>query len=434
MLKRIQEIKSVGCFYDTDARSVQFEHLTFIYGENCYGKSTLCDIFLSLSENNSLHIVNRKSLPDHRNQQQKIQLNLSVPGQKKEFPVIFSRGAWNPPLPQDLSILVFDTNFIHRNIFTALTIERQNQENITRFIVGEEDVETAQIIAEQKSELRSLSKDIRQFEKTTFEGLADINAFIKLEVKESTEQLQKVAETIDHELKIKKELAQGLESARLREDMNDVIIQNQFSKFVSDVNECFLSSFKQTHEQSLQILQHHIVEKTKGLETTKKWLHQGLDHQKDDDCPFCGQKMQPDALALLDAYRAYFDEELNRFVSDTKTTIEGFSRQFKHFQLSNLTEVITKNTLTATTYPELSSNEEFQQKIKSLAKKGRDLELLLRNWPSQYAEIEQELTRKLREKGKGIYAPIPNWECPKAIDLYSKLMASAKEYNLNFLT
>lgn len=429
MLKRIQEIKSVGCFYDTTAPSVQFEHLTFIYGENCYGKSTLCDIFLSLSENISSYIVNRQSLPDHRKQQQKIQFSLSLPGQKNEYPVVFSRGSWNPPLPQELTVLVFDTNFIHRNIFTALTIERQNQENITQFIVGEEDVETAQTIAEQKSELRSLSKDIRQLERTTFEGLTDIKAFIELEVKESTEQLQNAAEAIVHELKTKNELAQGLESARLREDMNNVISPNEFNNFVSDVNECFLSSFKQSHDQSLQILQQHIKEKTRGIETTKKWLHQGLNHQKDDDCPFCGQKMQSDALALLDAYRAYFDEDLNRYVSDTKKNLERFFRQFKRFQLSNLAEVITKNALTATTYPELSSNEKFQQKIDSLTKKGFDLEILIRNWPSQYGEIERELTQKIREKEKGIYAPIPSWECPKAIDLYSKLMASAKEYN-----
>ena len=116
-------------------------------------------------------------------------------------------------------------------------------------------------------------------------------------------------------------------------------------------------------------------------------------------------------------------------MSDTKATLEGLLRQFKRFQLSSLAEVITKNSLTATTYPELSINEEFKKKIESLAQKGRNFEILLRDWPSQYGEIEQELTQKIQKKEKGIYEPIPSWECPKAIDLYSKLMASSKEYN-----
>lgn len=53
IIKRISEIQNVGTFSNCkDSGKFQFSKLTLIYGLNTYGKSTLCDIFQSLSENN----------------------------------------------------------------------------------------------------------------------------------------------------------------------------------------------------------------------------------------------------------------------------------------------------------------------------------------------------------------------------------------------
>jgi len=41
MLKRIESIKNIGCFIDNHSPSFQFENLTFIYGDNSYGKTTV---------------------------------------------------------------------------------------------------------------------------------------------------------------------------------------------------------------------------------------------------------------------------------------------------------------------------------------------------------------------------------------------------------
>jgi uncharacterized protein YhaN len=47
MLKRVMEIKNVGTFSNME-RSVEFFKLTLLYGQNCYGKSTLVDVFNSM--------------------------------------------------------------------------------------------------------------------------------------------------------------------------------------------------------------------------------------------------------------------------------------------------------------------------------------------------------------------------------------------------
>ena len=74
MLKRIQDIKAVGCFSDAHPAALQFEPLTFIYGENCYGKSTLCDIFRSLAEGRPEYVTARVSVPNPNNQRQRVHL------------------------------------------------------------------------------------------------------------------------------------------------------------------------------------------------------------------------------------------------------------------------------------------------------------------------------------------------------------------------
>ena len=51
MIRRFKQIKGVGTFVGLEGGSHQFEQLTFIFGENGYGKSTICDVFFSLSTN-----------------------------------------------------------------------------------------------------------------------------------------------------------------------------------------------------------------------------------------------------------------------------------------------------------------------------------------------------------------------------------------------
>ncbi|EHN2799982.1 AAA family ATPase, partial [Escherichia coli] len=62
MLKRIKSIEGVGNYIRAHSRSYEFNNINVIYGENRHGKSTLCDIFYSLSTNSPELVVNRKTI------------------------------------------------------------------------------------------------------------------------------------------------------------------------------------------------------------------------------------------------------------------------------------------------------------------------------------------------------------------------------------
>ena len=61
---RIKEIKNIGTFANfQNGASLGFEKLTFIYGFNTYGKTTLADIFQSLKLGDPEIIQSRKTIP-----------------------------------------------------------------------------------------------------------------------------------------------------------------------------------------------------------------------------------------------------------------------------------------------------------------------------------------------------------------------------------
>ncbi|MDZ4133335.1 MAG: hypothetical protein U1E11_09395, partial [Dethiobacteria bacterium] len=134
MIKRITHICDIGCYSRCHAANIQLEKLSLIYGENCYGKSTLCDIIRSLADDNPIYITGRKTIPAIESGGQRVQLKVLYPDNTQETSINFRNGSWEPKLTSVLNLEVFDSDFIYRNVSTGLTFQRENYENITRFV------------------------------------------------------------------------------------------------------------------------------------------------------------------------------------------------------------------------------------------------------------------------------------------------------------
>ena len=129
MLKRINLIRNVGKFYACKPADVEFSRKTIIYGRNGDGKSTLASIFRSLSTNNPTILKGRKSFGNTGDQK----IELVFENGNKNDVLVFQNQSWNKPNDK---IFIFDSWFIHENIYEGETVEDNHKSNLHRVIIG----------------------------------------------------------------------------------------------------------------------------------------------------------------------------------------------------------------------------------------------------------------------------------------------------------
>ena len=122
MLKRISKIKNIGRFKQASCGALQFAPLTLIFGRNTYGKSTIGDIFSSISNNDSTLITSRRTIPDDASPQE-VLISFQLDDAENEFPIKFENNTWSPNLPQQLRIAVYDDGFYHNNVLRHVSLQ-----------------------------------------------------------------------------------------------------------------------------------------------------------------------------------------------------------------------------------------------------------------------------------------------------------------------
>ena len=94
MIKRIKQLKNIGTFSDFVSNPpIQLEKLTFIYGLNTYGKTTLTDIFRSIKTNDFSILESRKSIPSV-SFNQNVVLSYKNDDQQKEQEIKVNNNTW----------------------------------------------------------------------------------------------------------------------------------------------------------------------------------------------------------------------------------------------------------------------------------------------------------------------------------------------------
>ena len=189
MIKRIQIIKNAGRFLNCN--NTVFGQIVLIYGPNCYGKSTLSDLFRSLGKNDPDIINKRKSIDAI--EPVNISFTYLSETENKEKQLKFSN-TWNKN-NFNFSFEIFDSRFIEENVFTGLNILRSNKENLTNLIIGSENVKFAEEIKKLKEAERELTAEYGNLEYSLKEkiGILDIGLtlddFICVEKPDSIENV-----------------------------------------------------------------------------------------------------------------------------------------------------------------------------------------------------------------------------------------------------
>jgi wobble nucleotide-excising tRNase len=138
MIKKIISIKNVSRFADYNAKGdIEFRKLTLIYAENGRGKTTLCDVFRSLQTGNGDYIAGRTTIPNAG----QAELTMRLDNGNADF----RGGSWTSILP---AIVIFDSTFVHDNIYAGDYVDHEHKKNLYRVIVGEEGVRLAKTVDE----------------------------------------------------------------------------------------------------------------------------------------------------------------------------------------------------------------------------------------------------------------------------------------------
>ncbi len=311
MIRKIISIKNVGRFENCCWRGgAQFESMTLIYGENGRGKSTYCDVLRSFQSGAPDFILGRKRLGATGDCEAVI---LSEGGSKASF----KTSAWDATQP---AIAIFDTTFIHQNVYAGDRIDHEQKKNLYRVIVGEEGVRLAKKVDDLDAEAREAGKDVSARQEILSAKLpvnTDLKAFIKLvgDVDIAKKITTKEEELNAAELALKK--SAEIKAKGLLQEVAAPIFPTDFEATLAE-------KLPNLAEEAERQLRAHLAGHTKG--GTEAWVSQGLGFQKDEACPFCGQSTQ--GLSLISAYRAFFDNAYDAFKRKLAVSEQTISTRF----------------------------------------------------------------------------------------------------------
>jgi wobble nucleotide-excising tRNase len=192
MLRKIICIKNIGLFCDATHSSHDFAKVTLIYAENGRGKSTLASIFRSCSTNDAKIIHRRRTLGCVDLPVVKLIFRTN----NKNRPATFENSSWSPGYPD---ILLFDTDFVDRNVYSGTTINATHREGLLEFALGEDAVNLkqkidseAKLVADKKQEITNIEKELKPYR-----GGLEISDFAKLQADSDVdEQIEKLEATL----------------------------------------------------------------------------------------------------------------------------------------------------------------------------------------------------------------------------------------------
>lgn len=294
MIEKIINIKNIGRFRDCSPRGdVTFRKLTLLFAENGRGKTTLCAILRSLQTGQPEFISERKTLGT--NDPTFVQIRLGGNN------VTFGNNAWSSTHPD---IAVFDSVFIHDNVYAGDYVDHEHKKNLYRVIVGTQGVQLTKQIEELGGRIREQKNDINTKMSTisrTIPNGTTLDSYLEWQPVE------------DIEIKIQQKNTEIANRQRTLEKTNEIQAKGLLAKITLPA---FPSDF-------FTILSKQLVDITADAEARVRqqiaahnmgnqgetWLSQGLVFMVNDKCPFCGHRVNENEL--IAAYRSQFNAAYN---------------------------------------------------------------------------------------------------------------------------
>ncbi len=317
MLERISEIQGVGLLHQANGKPYTCHKATLIYADNGRGKSTLAAILRSAATGNAALVSGYKTIDGTLPPKVILQFGS---GHK----VTFENGAWSE---QRSELLIFDVDFIGRNVHSGGVVNTDHRKNLLEFALGEAAVAARTAVDAATTASKAASDKVNSL-------VGQLSGYHQGMLLAQFEQLPKVT---DIDIKVT-ELQKRLNAAN-----NVAVIQaKQVPKVVAepsfDVDGLFAGlalSLKDVHADAEKIVKQHIAKL--GGKGAESWLSQGRQFGDGVLCPFCDQ-----GIASNDLVRAY-QTHFNAAYADLKNKVSNLQQMVEADTANSIVDGFAKS-------------------------------------------------------------------------------------------
>jgi len=327
MIKKFIQIRNVGRFRNYSSRGdVTFRKLTLVFAENGRGKTTLCAIFRSLQTGQPEFILERKTLGTDGAPIVKMRID-------GEIFTFSDEAVWSNTYSD---ILIFDPDFVHRNVYAGDYVGHEHKKNLYRVIVGEEGAKLAEKIDRLDSEIRDISADIRDKKNAVLRTIPNgttIEQYLKWEpIADVDDQIDKKEAELTNRRRILERNSE-IQSKSFLTKIELPQLPNDFEAILTKRLEDVVADAEMRVRQ--QIHTHNMGDEGES------WLFQGLDYMANDKCPFCGQDISENEL--IAAYQSYFNDAYQELKKEVALLPRIIDNAIEDASISEVERVISNN-------------------------------------------------------------------------------------------
>jgi len=387
MLEKFVSIKNIGRFRDCNPRGdVSFRKLTLLFAENGQGKTTLCAILRSLQSGKHEFISERKTLGASDPCSAQIRLDGNT--------ISFSNDTWSATYP---NIAIFDSVFVHDNVYAGDYVEHDHKKNLYKVIVGHKGVELAQEVDDLDGQIRDANTNIKT-------RSAEVSRYLPQGITLKAYLAWQPVEDIDDRVKRKStEIAKRQRAVEKAGEIKTkgLLAKIQLPLFPSDFTTILAKKLEDiTTDAEAKVIQ-QITQHQMGHQG-ESWLSQGMGYIKNERCPFCGQDIR--SIDLISAYRSYFNVAYESLKDEVAQLSQRIKSAIGDSSLNPIQQTISGNMtliefwkqFTGVVLPDFPFNE-IQQKYARLQKMSLALAQKKQENPTELVSLDVNFSSALEE-------------------------------------
>lgn len=335
MLRRINRLRHVGRFTDLQSASGnqgEFAKFNVIYAQNASGKTTLCDVFRSLSTGNSEYVEGRKRFGSETAVEIEVLLH-GTPTPK----AVLTDGTWrsDPAGTSAPRIMIYDDRFVADHVLVGQHVAVEQRRNLFGLVIGEQGIALKQRIDTAERELNRATNALN-IAKAALSSLIpmgwSIDSFRSVAKDDGIAQRIQDA---NNQLDVEKRHRQIVDAIRQRKLLQ---IAN-LPVMPLGLSEVLAKALADVALKAWMLIQEHLKQHSRDLSV--EWVGQGRKAQIGTNCPYCGQEME--GLEIFRVYRAFFSGEFQIHRSAQQDVLNKVKERFGPEARQRLQQVLTSH-------------------------------------------------------------------------------------------